>query len=258
MGDNRGQTIFLSVIGIATLLVTIVGATFAYFTTQVDAENTSGGSTSGTTAKIGDTTVKFEDETDAKYTELAYPGGIAMVGAKASITKDPDAEDSNDYKATYNIKITYDNPTNTAMEWKLYRIDSAVTKSEVKTIDCGLRTKVTESGATYLWYAQTGSVSEKDSCSLSEGLNSKLTDPLASGKFTAKTESTQTATVEELESNPLEGQTLSTKTNEDDYFYLVVKYPNTQENSADDQGKVVKFTLGVDSDSIKVDVDQTE
>ena len=32
MDNNKGQTIFLSVIGIATLLVAIIGATFAYFT----------------------------------------------------------------------------------------------------------------------------------------------------------------------------------------------------------------------------------
>ncbi len=34
-----GQTIFLSVIGIATLLVAIIGATFAYFTTTMTGEN---------------------------------------------------------------------------------------------------------------------------------------------------------------------------------------------------------------------------
>lgn len=50
MGDNKGQTIFLSVIGIATLLVAIIGATFAYFTT------TMGGTPAnvqGTTATLG-------------------------------------------------------------------------------------------------------------------------------------------------------------------------------------------------------------
>lgn len=36
MGENKGQTIFLSVIGIATLLVAIIGATFAYFTTTME------------------------------------------------------------------------------------------------------------------------------------------------------------------------------------------------------------------------------
>ena len=39
MGENKGQTIFLSVIGIATLLVAIIGATFAYFTTTMDKNN---------------------------------------------------------------------------------------------------------------------------------------------------------------------------------------------------------------------------
>ena len=39
MGENKGQTIFLSVIGIATLLVAIIGATFAYFTTTMDNSN---------------------------------------------------------------------------------------------------------------------------------------------------------------------------------------------------------------------------
>lgn len=50
MGENKGQTIFLSVIGIATLLVAIIGATFAYFTTQMkgDAANVS-----ATSAKLG-------------------------------------------------------------------------------------------------------------------------------------------------------------------------------------------------------------
>ena len=35
MDNNKGQTIFLSVIGIATLLVAIVGATFAWFSTTI-------------------------------------------------------------------------------------------------------------------------------------------------------------------------------------------------------------------------------
>lgn len=50
MGENKGQTIFLSVIGIATLLVAIIGATFAYFTTSMagDAANVT-----ATTAKVG-------------------------------------------------------------------------------------------------------------------------------------------------------------------------------------------------------------
>jgi len=47
MNDNKGQTIFLSVIGIATLLVAIIGATFAYFTTTMS------GTEAGVTATTG-------------------------------------------------------------------------------------------------------------------------------------------------------------------------------------------------------------
>ena len=50
MTENKGQTIFLSVIGIATLLVAIIGATFAYFTTSMGGTN---GTVNATTAKIG-------------------------------------------------------------------------------------------------------------------------------------------------------------------------------------------------------------
>lgn len=50
MGENKGQTIFLSVIGIATLLVAIIGATFAYFATSMGGTQ---GTVKATTAKIG-------------------------------------------------------------------------------------------------------------------------------------------------------------------------------------------------------------
>ena len=53
MGENKGQTIFLSVIGIATLLVAIIGATFAYFTTRMEGTQ---GNVNATTAKIGAST----------------------------------------------------------------------------------------------------------------------------------------------------------------------------------------------------------
>lgn len=49
MERNNGQTIFLSVIGIATLLVAIIGATFAYFSTTITNNSVS---TNVTTAKV--------------------------------------------------------------------------------------------------------------------------------------------------------------------------------------------------------------
>lgn len=52
MNDNRGQTIFLSVIGIATLLVAIIGATFAYFTTTINNDKADVQATTGTLGSV--------------------------------------------------------------------------------------------------------------------------------------------------------------------------------------------------------------
>ena len=71
MENNRGQSIFLSVVGIATLLVAIVGATFAYFSISVTGNDTAS-SINVTTAKVGGVTF---NGTGAGVTVTdAYPG----------------------------------------------------------------------------------------------------------------------------------------------------------------------------------------
>lgn len=71
MENNRGQSIFLSVVGIATLLVAIVGATFAYFSITVNG-NENASSIYVTTAKLGDVT--FDGTSAGIVIENAYPG----------------------------------------------------------------------------------------------------------------------------------------------------------------------------------------
>ncbi len=70
MENNRGQSIFLSVVGIATLLVAIVGATFAYFSITVRG-NEEASSIVVTTAQLSD--VFFEDGDNISVTDV-YPG----------------------------------------------------------------------------------------------------------------------------------------------------------------------------------------
>lgn len=50
--EGKGQAIFLSVIGIATLLVAIIGATFAYFTTQISGDAQKVEAQTGTVGKV--------------------------------------------------------------------------------------------------------------------------------------------------------------------------------------------------------------
>lgn len=67
--NNRGSMIILTVIGIATLLVAVIGATFAYFTVQIQ------GNVTETTVQVTSSTmlVTFKKENDLSYTE-SIPG----------------------------------------------------------------------------------------------------------------------------------------------------------------------------------------
>lgn len=67
MDNNKGQTIFLSVIGIATLLVAIIGATFAYFSITVTG-NEQASSIFVTTATLGQ--INFVDGTQLKWDKV--------------------------------------------------------------------------------------------------------------------------------------------------------------------------------------------
>ena len=71
MENNRGQSIFLSVVGIATLLVAIVGATFAYFSISVKG-NENASSIRVTTARVGGVT--YDGTGAGMEVTNAYPG----------------------------------------------------------------------------------------------------------------------------------------------------------------------------------------
>ncbi len=67
MDNNKGQTIFLSVIGIATLLVAIIGATFAWFSITIQG-NDKASSIIVTTATLG--SVVFTDGNEINMTNI--------------------------------------------------------------------------------------------------------------------------------------------------------------------------------------------
>lgn len=67
MDNNKGQTIFLSVIGIATLLVAIIGATFAWFSVTIQG-NDNASSIIVTTATVG--SVVFTDGNEINMTNI--------------------------------------------------------------------------------------------------------------------------------------------------------------------------------------------
>lgn len=89
MGNQRRQSTFLVVVGIATLLVAIVGATFAYFSITVSGNDTAS-SIVVTTQNLG--SVTFLDGTDINATRI-YPGWSATKNfVVENKTEDADGE----------------------------------------------------------------------------------------------------------------------------------------------------------------------
>ncbi len=280
---EKRNMILLTVIAIATLLVAVVGATFAYFTASTTTSGTAP-TTTVTTNKLDGANLTFT-ETGEELDMLEYPGGLGIYGATATIAKQEPGTDNNDYKATFDLEITYTNQTNTALEWELWMLEKKIGELDFakqggfeSITKCGLKTKE-ESGTTYYWYADADDAGTDYNTEQCDGKNIREAvsgaggtliayGDLPTGKTEAKiTKSTvkgdtneiryseeEAATGDEdlkevkklVTSNQLGGRTLSTKTGKDSkVYYLVVKYPNKASAQNADAGKQISVKLSV-------------
>lgn len=198
---------------------------------------------------------------------LDYPGGLGVFGAKASIAKTK-TDDTHDYQATYDLKITYTNETETDLNWELYVVDGIYDELNAQeTTICKLQQKQSEN-KTLFWYSD-GSGSDLTNengagCSgsaittyLTGTLNGKK---LASGKFLkatsgGSTERTITKSTEsdegELDTQTdryLDNRKIDTSADgtKEKYYYLIVKYPNNGDQTATDQKKNITAKLEID------------
>ncbi len=250
----------------ATLLVAVVGATFAYFTATVGTGQISGNSTNLTTKVTDDTTFTFNgSEITHKY--LDYPGGMAIIGAHASFKKDS-SNDSTPYTANFNLQIKYTNETGTSLAWALFMKEG----SELQTnLDPKCKLLVDNVGTTMrYWYGNDGessTFSENQYCTLSDtdisDLETNSTTPIAYGylpstsddgeqtisasdkategvlekygasglkEFLENVDENGTTKIyypkSEVQEYPLKGRSLNTDDVSDKYYYLVVFYPN--------------------------------
>ena len=99
MEDGRGQTIFLSIIGIATLLVAIIGATFAWFSITVTG-NDNPTDIVITSSNLGQ--VSFNDGTAIDLGKL-MPGNFTTKTFTVSQT-DPSATGRISYNIMLNVR----------------------------------------------------------------------------------------------------------------------------------------------------------
>ena len=250
--------VLLTVIAVATLLVAVVGATFAYFTATATTNPSDKAEATVTTNKLDGATITFTSEKQLQM--LDYPGGLAVYGAKATIAKQ-DEGDNNEYQATFNLKITYTNKTQTPLDWTLYMVESSYDNLDAtQTTTCKLRKKIVGNDL-QLWYSDLeGDDPTNDAGCKGEAITTKLTNTLqaktiASGKLLAnKTDQVidKNSTEDEEEYKKESGadlanRAINTDDKQDKYYYLAVKYPNQNANqSLTDEEKEIKVSLSID------------
>lgn len=101
MENNKGQTIFLSVIGIATLLVAIVGATFAWFSTTISGTGTTANITTASISALtlngtqieGENVLPGWESADASFTISGTVTGSVSVPYTCKINKTGEVTD---------------------------------------------------------------------------------------------------------------------------------------------------------------------
>ncbi len=277
---ERKNTVLLTVIAVATLLVAVVGATFAYYTATTTGTQTGSGTGDVTTAKLGNTTFTFTGKS-LEHTYLNYPGGLAVFGSEAKLTKEGDGE----YDLTFDLELDYTNKTDTDLYWALYMTTTPLTENLDPKCKIVMDTTTTP-GETHYWYNNSGTAGEKTSCTLESSQKETLTSGsmIAYGKFehanggTGKIDSstvvgegtssegneTSIQTCDKTlcdptgqkETNPLSSRTLDTQTTTNKYYYLVVQYPNQDSPQQQGSGSLdspdIQITLKVKDNSAKV------
>jgi len=210
---ERKNTILLTVIAVATLLVAVVGATFAYFTATT---GTTGNSetVNVTTESIGSATLELSPAGKKEY--LLYPGGLSYTGVKVEAKPAADDTTGNEYTFNYKLELAYSNAATTTLNYTLYKTTAEVTADPA----CTMTPDVSVAGETRYYYNCTNREIDFGSV-VKEGTMSTTTG-------------TELISVDGLDA-----------LNTDDapvYYYLVVDYPNSG-NQNEDQNDIITFEI---------------
>lgn len=217
---EKKNTVLLTIVAIATLLVAIVGATFAYFTatTQVGGEGAGAGVANVSTATVSGARLELSPSDTVTY--LAYPGGFAYASAMFQSVKVDGDKDPNEYAISYKVNLKFSNNTQqTNISWKLYK---ATEKFEnLKT--CQLETTPVGTETRFFY-----------NCTGDNGTYGGTEVPTATGIVPPNTPE-QAITVSDI-------QTLKT-TDTPVYYYLVVDYPNNNMSQDLDKEQTISAAI---------------
>ena len=235
---EKKNTILLTVIAVATLLVAVVGATFAYFT----AANNPGDGATDTATVTTETVSAINVNSQADNTTyLSYPGGVSVFAAGVNISKTAASAGSSSTIA-YGVNLKYTNNTGTDLNYTIYTATEEQALALDADIDAGCTLQVTPSGGTN----QYAYVCEQDAADFASLGTAGTTGKLA--KNTAEEATIQVAN-ESITVNSEEAVNTSR------YYYVVVDYPSTGDQTATDAGKQISLNIEVTQPTITTTAD---
>ncbi len=230
---EKKNTVLLTVIAVATLLVAVVGATFAYFTAANGTNGNAAGNVNVNTATEGASLLLNVNKVTGSN-NIFYPGTKNFVGATAYASfKDNNAPaDGKNYTISYTLTgtVTLAEAFESNVEWALYETTDDLSSG---LITCGAITQYTPEGGTAVEGSKT------QSCSLAASLTG---DANASKKVKSGTIAggTLTANISHSGTVTTNGAADGSKK----YYYLVVELPETgADQSADATGKTITIAI---------------
>jgi len=228
---EKKNTVLLTVIAVATLLVAVVGATFAYFTAANGTNGNAAGNVNVNTATEGASLLLNVNKVTGSN-NIFYPGTKNFVGATAYASfKDNNAPaDGKNYTISYTLTgtVTLAEAFESNVEWALYETTDDLSSG---LITCGAITQYTPEGGTAVEGSKT------QSCTLAPSLANDASKKVKSGTIaTGET----TATITHNGTVRTNGATVgATK-----YYYLVVTLPENGTNqNADATGKTITIAI---------------
>ena len=213
---EKKNTILLTVIAVATLLVAVVGATFAYFTASNQTTGAGGTAEGQTAADLGSTSITMSTDGVTGASNMTYPGGMMVAAAKVEGA----VEGNQTYDMSYTVNVEIDTTalgeSTSEIKYTLYRVDDTAVSGDIIS-GCTYHEENGDSGVKKYYY--TGCAANS---SITSGADVIATQTIATHNGEATTNSV-VQTMEDV-----------TSTGKRAYYYLVVEYVNDE---AADQGK---------------------
>ena len=206
------------IIVVASLFL-VIGVSFAYFTVSVLLDG-KGASTSGTTATLGSSELKVEGSLSFSDLDI-YPGHQNVSSIKVSATGENEL-------IPYHVIWEGENTLNTTLKYYVYKVERPV---EVKAT-CEKKNGIKDGAKTYY-----------EECSISN--ESELGSIIASGEIKTGETKKRIITDEFI---------TSSKEGEEVYYYVILEYPNNNENQNRDIGGRFKGEVTVEINDTTPDI----